>query len=373
MLPLFLYLFLALGVSFLCSFLEAVILTVRRSHINLMIKQNKRGGLLLKSLKTDIDRSLAAILTLNTIAHTIGAAGVGSEVHRLYSDKWVAAASVILTLLILVFSEIIPKSLGTFYWRVCAPGSAYVIKILITMMLPFVVILRLISKLVTPKKLNEETMSREEMIVAVETGFEEGILAEKEQRIIKNLLRLNVILAEDVMTPRSVVFTLQKGMTIKDIMTKQNPIFFSRIPIFDKDIDDIIGMALRFKILEASSNDQDDLLIEKLIIPINTVPEEMPVAEILDEFIKQKEHIFLVTDEHGGTAGIITLEDVIETLLGVEIVDEFDSVEDMRKFALEQWENRKKSRKYRHLGKNGKEKKRLQTNETAPGLKIAGK
>ncbi|MBF0106754.1 MAG: HlyC/CorC family transporter [Deltaproteobacteria bacterium] len=350
---LILYAGLALGISFLCSMLEAIILSVRWSHINLLIKQKKHGAVLLKALKKDVERPLAAILTLNTIANTIGAAGVGAQALKVYGDKWLAMISIIFTLVILVFSEIIPKSIGASFWkRLCIPG-AFVIRFLITVMLPFVFLLRFISNVVKSKKRTEMTMTREEMIVAAETGVEEGILAEKEQRVIKNLLRLNAILAEDVMTPRSVVFTLSKNTKVIDVIGKKTPLFFSRIPVYEAGIDDIIGMVLRFKILEASANDEDDMSIEKLVIPIQSVSEKTPVAKILDEFIKKKEHIFIVTDDHGGTAGIITLEDVIETLLGVEIVDEFDSVEDMRKFALDQWENRKKSRKYQYVGVEG--------------------
>ena len=339
----------ALGVSFLCSLLEAVILSVSMSHINLMIKKKRRGAVLLKNLKMDVDKPLAAILTLNTVSHTIGAAGVGAQVLKVYGDQWVALSSAILTVLILVLSEVIPKSIGAAKWKSLTWFSAYAIQTMIYVTYPFVIVLKYISKWLAPKDF-QKSMTREEMIVAAETGVQEGILAEKEQRIIKNLLRLNAILAEDVMTPRSVVFALQKDLTVDEVLETKGPIFFSRIPIYDKDIDDITGMVLRFKIIEASSEDQHDLKIESLILPIHMVKETESVANILDEMVKRREHLFVVTDEHGGMAGIITLEDVIETLLGVEIVDEFDSVEDMRKFALDQWENRKKSRKYQYVG-----------------------
>jgi CBS domain containing-hemolysin-like protein len=347
---LILYLFLALGLSFLCSLLESVILSVTRSHINLMIKERKRGGKLLRALKLNIDRPLAAILTVNTIANTVGAAGVGVQVLKIYDESWVAIASGTLTFSILVFSEIIPKSIGAANWKRLAAPCALLTKILITTLLPIVWFLEQVSSLTSPKGKDDESMTREEMIVAAETGVEEGILVEKETRIIKNLLRLNAILAEDVMTPRSVVFSLQKNRSVDDILEKDSPIFFSRIPVHDKGIDDIVGMVLRFKIIEASSDDRHDMKISELLLPIHKVHEKRSVASILDELIKRREHLFLVVDEHGKTSGIITLEDVIETLLGVEIVDEFDSVEDMRKFALEQWENRKKSRKYAFIG-----------------------
>lgn len=348
---LIIYFSVALGISFLCSLLEAVILSVSMAHINLMLKKKKPGAQLLKTLKTDIDKSLAAILTLNTISHTAGASGVGAQVLKVYGEEWVALSSAILTILILVLSEVIPKSIGAAKWKSLTGFSAYGIQGLIIVSYPFVIVLKWISKMLASKNPDHKSMTREEMIMAAEMGVQEGILAEKEQRIIKNLLRLNAILAEDVMTPRSVIYTLQKDLTVDEVLETKGPIFFSRLPVYDKDMDDIIGMVLRFKIIEASSEDQHDLKIEKLVLPIHSVSETEPVANILDEFVKRREHLFVVTDEHGGTAGIITLEDVIETLLGVEIVDEFDSVEDMRKFALDQWENRKKSRKYQHVGR----------------------
>lgn len=350
MTTLVLYVALALGISFLCSILEATILSVTRSHIHLLVKKKKWGGRLLQQLKDDIDRPLAAILTLNTIANTVGAALVGAEVLALFGNEWVAVGSGLLTFSILLFSEIIPKTLGAAYWKLFAPTTAFIIQGLIYLLYPFVGLFRLIARLIKQERVLDHTMSREEMIVVAETGVEEGVLVEKEQRIIKNLLRLNAILVEDVMTPRSVVYSLQKDQTVGEVIQKHAPMFFSRIPVYDKSIDDIVGMVLRFKVIEASSNDREDIKIGELIMPVHSIPKTLPVARALDEFIKRREHLFVVTDDLGGVAGIITLEDAIETLLGVEIIDEFDTVADMRKFALEQWENRKKSRKYKHIG-----------------------
>lgn len=327
-------------------------MSVTPSHVNLLIKENHTGAKILKKLKTHLEDPLAAILTLNTIANTIGAAGVGAQVLKLYGNEWVALASTGLTLSILIFSEIIPKTLGSHHWKTMSPYCAFVIRGLMFLTFPFVVLLRFVSRLVAPKGKAAFSMSREEMIVAAEMGHQEGVLEEKEQNIIKNLLRLKNILVEDIMTPRSVVFCLQKDETIGKIIKEKSPIFFSRIPVYDKDIDNIIGMTLRFKIIEAHSRDEFERPVSELLLPIKAVSHSQPIANTLDEFIKRREHLFIVTDDHGDTAGIVTLEDVIETLLGVEIVDEFDSVEDMRKFALEQWENRKKSRKYQQVGQS---------------------
>jgi len=343
------YLALALGVSFLCSLLESVILSVTRPHIQLMIKEKRRGGRLLKSLKDEIDKPLAAILTLNTIANTFGAAGVGAQVHKLFSSEWVTASAAILTFSILVFSEIIPKTIGAAKWKKLAPTCAVLIKLLITITYPFVMLFRGLSRLIAPSGLEMKTLTREEMIVVAETGVEEGMLVEKEQKIIKNLLRLNAILVEDIMTPRSVIFALQQDLTVSEVIEQNSPIYFSRIPIYSDNIDEIEGMVLRYEIIEEVSEDLDNTKIKELKIPIKSVSEKDSVALTLDQFIRDKEHLYIVKDKNGVTLGIVTLEDVIETLLGVEIVDEFDSVEDMRKYALEQWENRKKSKKYKKL------------------------
>jgi CBS domain containing-hemolysin-like protein len=348
---LFIYLFLALFISFLCSLLESVILSITPSHINLLIKEKKRGGKTLKKLKDKIDKPLSAILTLNTIANTMGAAGVGSQVHKLYGSSWVAIASGLLTFGILVFSEIIPKNLGAAYWKKLALPCTLIIKYLIYLTYPFVILFDVISSAIIPKHKKEETMSREEMIVAAETGEQEGVLVDKETRIIKNLLRLNSILVKDVMTPRSVMFALQKDATVGDVIKKYSIKIFSRIPVYDKNIDDIIGKVLRFKIIISSSEDQEETKIEELTTPIHTVKETLSIADALDEFIKRREHLFMVTNDLGDIAGIVTLEDAIETLLGVEIVDEFDSVDDMRKFALEQWELRQKAKCKHYLSR----------------------
>ena len=337
-----LFLSLALAISFLCSLLESVFLSVTSPYIELMTKEGKKAGPLMKDLKEHTDRSLAAILTLNTIAHTIGAAGVGAEVLKLFGNAWVAIASVILTLLILIFSEVIPKSLGAAKWKRLAPGSARIIHILILITYPLVRVLERISKVFQPGSYRSE-MTREEMIAAAEMGKEQGTLEDDETRVIKNLLRLDNIPAEDVMTPSTVIMTLHKDRTVEEIVQGHSPIPFSRIPVTDTGLDDIIGIALRNEILRAHSQGKKEDTIESMIHPIHTVSPEESVGDLLDKFIRRQDHLFLVVDEYGATAGIITLEDAVETLLGVEIVDESDSVEDMRKLAREQWEKRRKT------------------------------
>jgi len=341
--PLTFYLTLALAISFLCSLLEAVLLSVTHPYIELMTTDGKKAGPLLKELKANTDRSLAAILSLNTIAHTLGAAGVGAEVLKLYGNAWVAVASAILTLLILVFSEIIPKSIGAANWKRLAPFAARAIRFLILILLPLVWFLVKVSKAFQPKGY-EETLTREEMIAAAEMGGRQGTLEDDETRVIRNLLRLDKIKAEDVMTPSTVMLTFSKGQTVGEVVEEYSPIRFSRIPVRDKGLDDIMGIVLRIELMRHCSRDKLELTMEEMLHPIHTVSPYDSVGMLLDEFIKRREHIFLVVDEYGATEGLITLEDAVETLLGVEIVDEDDSVHDMRQLARELWEQRRKMR-----------------------------
>jgi len=335
------FLILALGVSFICSLLEAIILSVTWSHIEILSKDDNRSGKRLKELKEDIDVPLAAILTLNTISHTIGAAGVGSEFNKL-GNEWFTVASIILTILILVFSEIIPKTLGANYWKKLAPSSAYLLDAMIWITWPIVVVLNSFSRRISEGNEDQKEMTREEMIAVAEMGENQGALEKQETQVIKNLLTMDKILAEDVMTPSTVMLTFHRNDEIGKILDEHSPIPFSRIPVREKNLDDIIGVVYRSQIMELYGEGKTDISMENLISELSTVSPEDSIATLLDEFLKKREHIFLVVDEYGTTQGIITLEDAVETLLGAEIVDESDSVEDMRQLARELWEKRRK-------------------------------
>ena len=335
------FLILALGVSFLCSLLEAIILSVTWSHIEILSKDDNRSGKRLKELKEDIDVPLAAILTLNTISHTIGAAGVGSEFNKL-GNEWFTVASIILTILILVFSEIIPKTLGAIYWKKLAPSSAYMLDVLIWITWPIVIVLNSFSRKISEGNEDQKEMTREEMIAVAEMGENQGALEKQETQVIKNLLTMDKILAEDVMTPSTVMLTFQRKDKVGKIVDEHSPIPFSRIPVREENLDDIIGVVFRSKIMELYGEGSTEIPMEDLISELSTVSPEDSIATLLDEFLKKREHIFLVVDEYGTTQGIITLEDAVETLLGAEIVDESDSVEDMRQLARELWEKRRK-------------------------------
>lgn len=339
---LILYFLLAVVVSFLCSLLEAVLLSTTHAHVAILLKEGRRCGHILLKYKEKIDHPLAAILTLNTVAHTVGAAGVGAQANEIFGSQWAALTSGILTICILVFTEIIPKTIGAVYWKSLSPMAAYTIRGLITVTYPFVLAFEIIAKLIAPKS-PQAKVTREEVAVAAEMGGAEGQLKERERLVIKNLLRLNNIGAKNVMTPRSVVFALQEDETIGNVVDKHAPMRFSRIPIYGRSMDDITGFVRRYPVNQAYSKGKKDQPVKILASPLHAVPMTKSVAEVLDEFILRREHIFLVVDEYGGTEGIITLEDAIETLLGVEIVDELDSVEDMQQFARDQWEKKKRN------------------------------
>ncbi|WP_374078340.1 CNNM domain-containing protein [Bdellovibrio bacteriovorus] len=329
-----------IGISFLCSMLEAVLLTSTSAYIGVLIKENRRSAKLLEHLKENIDRPISAILTLNTVSHTLGSAAIAYQIQVHYGQEAVTIASFVLTFLILILSEIIPKSIGAAHWKALLPFSAYAIQLMIILLYPLVIMSEWLGKFFA-KTSEDPEVTREEILMTAEIGVEEGTLKGKESNIIKNLLMLDKIYVSDIMTPRSVFFALDKELTVEEVFLKYKPLRFSRIPVYSGSLDNIVGMTYRYKIHEALSNDQHDKLVGDLVTPISSIPERMTVSQVLDFFIKEKEHIALAVDEYGIVAGLVSLEDAVETLLGVEIVDELDNVEDMRKFALEQWQLRK--------------------------------
>lgn len=303
------------------------------SFINVLIKKHPTSGKLLDMLNENINRPLAAILSLNTIANTVGAAGVGAVTYDILGSKWVAIMSGILTLSILIFSEIIPKTIGAHYWRRLAVSSGYMIRVLMIIMYPFVVLLEVLSNWLKPEE-KQDIVTKEDVIAMAEIGEDEGTIEEDESTIIENLLRLDNITAEEVLTPRSVVYALQKDLTVRQALDEYENFIFSRIPIYNNDLDEITGLVRRDNLLNSKAEDKFDITMEALSNPVHVVHEKDSVGTILDEFVRRREHLFIVKDEFGQFVGIITLEDAIETLLGVEIVDETDSVVDMRKLAV---------------------------------------
>ncbi len=332
---------LVLTISFVCSLCEAVFLSISPAFVEVEADGKSKPGKLLKHLLDNSDRSISAILTLNTISHTLGSAWIAYQVHEEFGDTWVSIFAIFLTFMVLVFSEIIPKTIGKNHTKYLAPFTAYAIQSMIVMLWPLVKLSEYVSKaLSTPSE--EPDITRDEMIKHAELGVEEGTIKAKESTIIRNLLKLDKIYVSDIMTPRSVFTALEASMTVDEVAKKFKPIRFSRLPVYEESLDQIIGLTHRYKILEALSQDLHTKTLRELILPIASVNERMTVSQAIDFFIKEKDHLALVVDEYGVVTGLVTLEDTVETLLGVEIVDEFDNIEDMRKYALEQWQQRKK-------------------------------
>lgn len=335
------YLFLAIGLSFLCSILESVLLSATTSYAAVLEKKDSKSGTQLQDLKKDIDRPLSAILSLNTIAHTVGAAGVGAQAQIVFGNAYVSITSAILTLLILVFSEIIPKTLGATYWKALTPFAVKTTIILIYITYPLVVLSMGITKVLSPDK-KRPTLSREEFSAMAEQGLEEGIFEEGESNIFKNLIRFRSLKVKDIMTPRIVVVKFSEKKTVKEVLTETDKIPFSRLPVFSRDEEDIQGYVLKSDLLLKMANDKGDIKLSEIKREILVVPELTSLRSVFDQFLKKQDHIAVVVDEYGGFSGVVTMEDIVETLLGMEIVDEIDTIEDMQKLARQNWEERAK-------------------------------
>jgi CBS domain containing-hemolysin-like protein len=330
---------LALVFSFLCSVAEAVLLSVSPSYIVHLEQQGKASATRLKKVKTDVDRSLAAILTLNTIAHTVGAGGAGAEAAAYFGESYVGIAMAVLTLLILFLSEIVPKTLGAVFWRSLAGPTAWFIQTLIWVLYPFIWVSERLTKLITAGK-EVHVFSREEFAAMAEIGAESGHLDDAESRILRNLFRFPELRADDIMTPRTVVFALQQDLTVAEVLVKHPEIPFSRIPIYGRNRDDITGFVLKTDLLIAQLQGRGDDPIAALKRELGIVLEDASVEHVADELLGERSHLLAVFDDHGGLAGVVSLEDVVETLIGIEIVDEADRVDDLRRLARQKWEKR---------------------------------
>ena len=354
---LILFVSLALGVSFICSVLEAVLLSITPGFRAKLEKEGSKTAARIKTLKADMDGSLSAILSLNTVAHTVGAAGSGAQAAKLAASMWppgvdpthaamaeysLAVFSGVLTILILVFSEIIPKSLGAAHWKRLAGPVTMVMIPLKTSMLPFVWLARWLTKFIGGSG-HPSMISREEFSAIAEQGAKRGMFPEGEGRVLGNLFRLRELTAADVMTPRTVMFGLNRETTVKDVLPKVESIRFSRLPIHEGNLDKITGYVLKGDILLRAARGESETKLSELKRELKAVPAAIELSALLDKLLADQTHIMLVVDEYGGTAGLVTLEDLVETLVGMEIVDEADAVTDMQELARKQW----KSRAYR--------------------------
>lgn len=342
------YLFLALTVSFLCSIMEAVLLSTPLSFLKVKEEAGKRGAIVMIRLKQNIDRPLSAILSLNTVAHTVGAAGVGAQATVVFGEAYFGLVSAILTILILVLTEIIPKTIGARFWRELASISGIIIRIMIFITYPLVIISSYITKLFSSST-TEHTTSREEISALANIGAEEGIFGEKENKIIQNLIRLKSIKTFEVMTPRVVVSVADENMELDDFLKNKEYLRFSRIPIYSENDEHITGYVFRQTVFEKLAEDKVGLKLKDLKREIVFIPNSKPLLGVWELLLEKKEHIAIVVDEYGGMDGIVTMEDIIETLLGFEIVDEKDTITDMQQFARERWKMRQE--KYRLIDK----------------------
>ncbi len=333
MTTLLLYLLLALLLSFLCSILEAVLLSTTPSYIQSLERTNAKAAKVLKETKRDIEKSISAILTVNTFAHTVGAAGVGMQAAIVFGEGYMILISVVMTLLILYISEIIPKTIGATHWRTLAPRSALIIRLLVVLTYPLTIFSSWLTRRIGKGDKERHAISRDEILAITELGERSGAVREKEVDLIENMLSLAKFKVRDILTPRSVVFALQKETTVQEALTHKELFSRSRIPVYDSSIDDVVGMVFGRRIMEEEIADRSDTPVEAMMVPIFRISENIPVLKLLDMFIHRKEHLFLVVDNYGQTAGIVTLEDAIEQLLDVDIMDEYDSIEDMQEFA----------------------------------------
>ena len=323
----------ALSLSFICSVLEAVLLSTPMSFISMKEKQGNATASLMKRYKDNIDRPVGAILSLNTIAHTIGSAGVGAESIKVFGEEYFGIISAILTLLILILSEIIPKTIGATYWRSLAMLSTKVIRVMIVVTYPLVLLSELITRLFTSRS-HQASVSREEVSAMVDMGKDEGVFKESESKIIKSCIRLSSVKAKEIMTPSIVVEAVNQELTFKEFYDIQEW-KFSRIPIFVTDKEYITGYILKDMVLKELSDDQLDGRLSCIARPILSFREEDSVYNLWEKMLEKREHISIVTDEDGRMKGVVTMEDIIETMTGVEIVDEKDIVVDMQILAAE--------------------------------------
>ena len=328
---LLIYLAIAIGVSFLCSVLEAVLLSITPSYLEQLTQERLQSGKAIQSVKDRLDESLSSILILNTFAHTMGAAGVGAQALRVFGPEAETLIAVLLTLAILYFSEIIPETLGAAYWRQLAVPAAFTIRWLVRLVYPLVWMSTRLTQLLG--KSHKDEITREEILALASLGRRDGVLRAQENKYLVNLLNLNDIQTSEILTPRTVVHMLDETTSVSDALELDASRQFTRVPIYRDSTDNVTGIVMRVELFEAERSGREGQSIAALAQPVIRVPEELPVYRLLDRFIREQAHLFLVEDEFGQTAGIVTLEDAIETLLGREIIDESDAVADMQELA----------------------------------------
>ncbi|MDR1403942.1 MAG: CNNM domain-containing protein [Tannerellaceae bacterium] len=347
---LLLYLFLALFTSFLCSIVEAVLLSIPVTFLKAKADGGNKSAKNFLKLKENVDRPLSAILSLNTIAHTVGAAGVGAQAIVVFGEQYFGLVSAILTFLILILTEIFPKTIGASYTKELMGFSTKTINVMIVIAYPLVIASAFLTKLLS-NKAEEQTTSREEISVLANIGTKEGVFRKDENQIIQNLIKLYDVRVSAIMTPRIVCVTAHEDMTLKEFMQNKDLLSFSRIPVYRNNNDDITGYVLRSYAFEKLAEDQFNLTLKDIKREVVVLPETINVYKAWEKLIGLKEHISIVVNEYGGMEGILTIEDTIETLMGIEIIDEKDTISDMQQYALDKWKNRQKE--YKNLTNAG--------------------
>ena len=342
----------SVSISFVCSVLESVLLSVNMSYVSVLEKEKPKVGKLLRWHKENINKSIASILILNTIANTLGAAAVGAQASSIWGSDVVAYVSIVLTFAILYISEIIPKTIGAIYWKSLAPMAAKLIQFFVWITYPIILTTLFVTDKISAGQEDSNSLTKDELLESMLMSEDEGVIDEKESDYIENVLKLDEHKVQDILTPRSVVFALDENLTVKEVLEKQSEIFkFSRIPIYDETIDNVTGIILVKKLFKQALLKDDSVTLKEIKFDMFAINENIPVAKALDLFISKKEHMFLVLDTYDQTEGIVTLEDCVETVLGIEIMDESDTTEDMRALAKLQ------------MKQNRREKESLSSNE----------
>ena len=341
---LILFFVLSVGVSFICSILESVLLSINMSYVAVLEKERPTVGKLLRLHKENINKSIASILILNTVANTLGAAAVGAQAAHLFGNDAVVYVSIVLTFAILFFSEIIPKTIGAIYWKQLAPAAAHFIRIFIWLTYPIILTTLFVTNKISKGKVDAHSLTKEELLESMLMSEDEGVIDEQESDVIENILNLDNIKVNEILTPRSVIFALDETMSIQEVIDTQPAIFkFSRIPIYKNSIEEVTGIVLTKKIFKQALVD-GSVSVGSLKKEIFAINENVPVSKALDLLIAKKDHMFLVMDNYDQTEGIITLEDCVETILGVEIMDESDTTEDMRELAKQKMKQKRKDK-----------------------------
>ncbi len=338
------YVLVALVFSFLCSLLEASLLTITPTTVSRAVQDGKPWGMKMQHLKQDIDRPLSAILTLNTIAHTMGAAGAGAQWAKYMNNQWEGLFAACLTIAILVITEIIPKTIGARYPTAFAPFTSSVLIFLITVLKPLVLASKSITSMISTRE-NEPDHSehRDELLAMTRMGEESGSIHARESQFVQNLIQLHAMKVSDIMTPRPVIFSLPQSTPLPEFAALIENRPFTRIPIYDKGTDDFTGFVIRGEALLAHLKDHYDTgTLADVLLPIAITAEYTAVDALFQRFIAERHHIMLVTNEFGTTVGLVTLEDIIETIFGIEILDESDRHPDLQHHARNLWQERAK-------------------------------